>query len=1263
VSNPELVKARDLDLWARDVTSHFEASILVRRLILATASVAQIDLGAREDVFLPGWDGVVDAHGGNPYVPDGASRWEIGVKRTGLQAKAQSDYEKRTANPLGADPARTTFVFTTVQSAHWRKKWRDSRREEGVWADVRAYGASDLETWLEGVPSVHHWISERLGRSPRDVMSPDTWWRNWSRQTSPALSPSFLMAGRDAVVPAVSGSVNAPGTMTSVTAPSREEALAVICASLVNGGQASGELRARALIVSGAAAWARIANASSGLVLVPDFDDPDVAAALAGGHRVIVPAGGDAALRGAVIRVPKLDRLAAASALVGEDGMDWKAAGAHAAHARRSLLSFRRSIALATVVRKPAWSEGEQGRRLVPFLLAGEWNDGTDGDRKAIEMIAARPYADIDGDLAVWSALEDPPVHRAGQTWRIVSRPAVWDLLSPLITAADTARFHRLAAEVLQQPDPALDVAPERRFMAAVIGEPRVYSARLRDSIADTAAFLAGYVGDRELKDGRTGAEHASDLVAAVTRHMNADPTGRAWESAAEVLPLLAEASPDGFLSAVEAGSAGETPVLLPLFKDAEEASHFGVTSPHVPLVEALQVLCWSELYLGRAAAALARLVTLDPHPRQPGSIRPAKALAGVLSVYGPQTPAPPLTRVAVSEALRRRFPAVAWPLLRDAIPERHDQRPSTRHPRWREWHRNPGAENSADQAAAAGHIVSRMIEEAGTDAARWADLVDALKKLPHRDRDRVLSAVENLDPCGLSSTDRVTVWRALTEVAARHRQFPGTWWAMPAAVICRIEGAARRFTPESPTDLYSGLFSGAPTLPGASYDNAGYWETLRSARHEALRAVTGDAGASGLLALGRNAELPATVGQAAAEIAGDLFTADLLPLLEADGIDSQVARGYAGARIDAEGVGWAEGQLRRHPEWAAGQQARLLLAAPQPGRPLLELLRELDPEVQAIYWQRMNPTAISGPDARRTAAGELARRGRPCSATQILAPLANSGPGLSEPGDVTLVETVLLNLAAGPRADGDNPAEHYGEIRDLLDYLEREGSEIATRARLEFLFTVLLDQFRPARALAAVLRAEPEAFAEIVSAAYLPDGQTRDDTVITAHRRNLSIIGITALGSWRTPPGIRADNSIDAAYLASWVFKARELLAKTGHARIGDKTIGRILAHSPTDSEGTWPPEPVRDLIEELGCDDLESGLLDGKISTGMMIRSPDCGGDADRAAAAQFRRWAGQATSHWRTAAMLRTLAAYMEERARSQDRFSQEIQDLGP
>jgi hypothetical protein len=842
--------------------------------------------------------------------------------------------------------------------------------------------------------------------------------------------------------------------------------------------------------------------------------------------------------------------------------------------------------------------------------------------------------------------LDDPPLRRVGQTWRIIDKPAVWDLVSPLITAADMARFRQAAVLVLREPDPALDVPPDRRYAASIFGKPRTYSARLRDSLADTAAFLAGYAGEQILDDGRSGAEHASDLTSAVTETFNADPSGRAWQSAADVLPLLAEASPDVFLSAVETGTKGEIPALLPMFMDAETASNFGMFSWHIPLVEALQALCWSEDYLGRAAAALARLARLDPDLRQWGGLRPAQVLAGVFRIDGPQTPVTLSGRLAVIDELGRRFPAIAWPLLRDIVPERDQPWLRSHHPRWRDWHRDQGGPVPADQVtAAAGQVASRMIKDAGTDADRWADLVRALAKLPAGHRDRGLSAVEKLDPHTLGGPGQVTVWRALTEVAARHRRFPGTWWAMPPAVVGRIENAAQRFAPEPPDDLYCGLFSGAPELPGVPHGDHGYWEALQSARRNAVRAVMDSGGACGLLDLGRKSQLPSTAGWSAAEVAGDLLADDLLPLLAADGPDGQVASGYAGARIDADGTRWADDQLQQHPEWPATQQVKLLLAAPRPTMSLFMLIQRLDPDVQTGFWQQMEPLRILEPEARRTAARELTRHGCPWSAIPMLALLATATSGLSDPDDVDLIETVLMRAAAGPCTDSADAAGRYTEVRDLLDYLERSSSGTATRARLELLFTILLDQFRPARALPAVLRAEPSVFAEIVSTAYLPDHQTREDADITPARSNLSVIATTALRSWRTPPGSTADGTVDPGYLRDWIDGARHLLAETGHAEVGDQTIGRVLANAPADADGIWPPEPIRDLIEELESTNLEKGLLNGKIHADLITRSPASAADADHKAATQFRRWSRQVTAQWRTAALLRQLAAASE------------------
>jgi hypothetical protein len=45
--------------------------------------------------------------------------------------------------------------------------------QQKKWAGVRAYDADDLITWLERAPSVYLWISEQLGREPRDVRTPD----------------------------------------------------------------------------------------------------------------------------------------------------------------------------------------------------------------------------------------------------------------------------------------------------------------------------------------------------------------------------------------------------------------------------------------------------------------------------------------------------------------------------------------------------------------------------------------------------------------------------------------------------------------------------------------------------------------------------------------------------------------------------------------------------------------------------------------------------------------------------------------------------------------------------------------------------------------------------------------------------------------------------------------------------------------------------------------------------------------------------------
>jgi hypothetical protein len=538
---------------------------------------------------------------------------------------------------------------------------------------------------------------------------------------------------------------------------------------------------------------------------------------------------------------------------------------------------------------------------------------------------------------------------------------------------------------VLKELEPALNLPPDRRFMAAVVGELRTYSLTLRESLADTIAFLGGYASDYQLLDGATGQEHADVLVHSIIRNLNSDPSGRAWQSLADVLPLLAEASPDRFLDAVEAGIAGDHPLLRGMFLDSETAA-FGASSPHFSLVWSLETLCWSPDHLGRAAAVLARLAELDPEPRGSSNPRPAGSLADVFRLYRPQTSAPLQRRIAVLDMLRRQAPVAAWPLLLAVLPALGLSFPTHR-PRWRPWAQEQVSEvTPAELAAGTAQIVSRLLEEVDASADRWTDLIGHIDILAIGERDRVLSALEALDPDSLGDPGSTNVWRALVELSGRHREFHDAPWAMAEDTVDRIEQAAAYFAPASLIDLHTDLFDHHPRLPGIDpRDFSAYDAALRAARKNAVSAVLSRGGVVDLLALGSAVKVPQAVGWAAAEARRDEIAGQLLPLLDADGPNRQVAQGYAAGRIDDDGLEWMERQLQRSDiAWTTVRQAGLLLAVPRSGVRLLTIVRRCPSDVQELFWQHINPLSAE-PDARMVMARELIERRRPWSAINVL--------------------------------------------------------------------------------------------------------------------------------------------------------------------------------------------------------------------------------------------------------------------------------------
>ena len=112
--------------------------------------------------------------------------------------------------------------------------------------------------------------------------------------------------------------------------------------------------------------------------------------------------------------------------------------------------------------------------------------------------------------------------------------------------------------------------------------------------------------------------------------------------------------------------------------------------------------------------------------------------------------------------------------------------------------------------------------------------------------------------------------------------------------------------------------------------------------------------------------------------------------------------------------------------------------------------------------------------------------------------------------------------------------------------------------------------------------------------------------------------------------------------------------LTSSGRLEHGMRHLGEILSTAPADPGGTQPGEVVRELLEELQSDEVESGFWLATVNgRGVTSRGLEDGGGQERLLAEQFRAHASEvADDSPRSAAMMRNIASNYERDARRND-----------
>ncbi len=1252
------VNGTDLAQWAERRDGQASMPTLLSKLVRASGG-ASLHFPSDEAVQFAGWDGTTHAASASEYVPAGATGWEIGTQREGIAGKANEDYVKRTKDPLGLNQSETSFVFVTPRPWPKKDEWAQEKRAEGPWKDVKAYDGTDLVHWIEQYPAVGQWLASALGKRPAGVRQLEEVWDEWSRATQWPLPPDVVLSDRSEDSAVLLRWLRGEHSVIAFQSESSEEVAAFAYATI---NQLPPDIAehyfARCVVASSSDAARQLASSRTPLIIVILEPEAGVAEAISTkGHHVLAAFGQNPGSIGTVRKLSRPSRDGIEAALI-DSGLPEEKAKAFARDSARSLAILRRLMP-GVASRLPNWAQGTISRSLLAALLAGMWDEDKEADRAILSRLSEMPYEAFIASIAPYVGEFDSPIRKVGTAWKVASPRDAWLLVASYFTAADIERYEAAIVDVLSAADPRYTLSPEDRWYASMRGIVPAYSAYLRHGLGETLILLALF-GDRAAM-----VPHASQYPDMIVRKVLRGADGQRWWSLSRDFQLLAEASPDEFLSAVDDSLDSEDPPIAALFKP-DENPVFGSAEHISDLLWALESLAWSPQLLLHVSLVLARLDEMDRGGRYLN--RPAASLRTAFLLWSPQTNATFSQRLKVLDRIRKRYPKPAWKLMLGILPTGHDSFSPTPSTRWRDFSTDK-KEVVTYQLIGKGAeaVLDRLLEDIGSNAARWVALLDRWSDLGDR-RQKAAEQLKQVAQGNPTKDDRELLRTKLRGVLHHHRSFRDADWVLPEEDIAELQVVYDALAPLDPIESVAWLFDPSVSLPNPTGDWDKDEKLLQSQRAVAAAALLRAHGTERFFDLIETVREPGFLGQAIAQSDApeDIQRTLLVQALRSERDADQVfARGLVWTKYRSAGRAWAEGLFDEalKGDWGDKALLTILLALPAAGW-VWSLTKRAGEVIEALYWKRFNILWSKEDDADPTYVVEkLIEAGRARASVHFIGYHLHGGTTFAS----ELLARALFEAGSQPvesELDGnDQMLQYYAEeIFKRLD--EAKDVSTDTLVKLEWLYLPLFEHSqRKAKWVMAELASNPDLFVQLLSAVYKP---TQDSEVVDPpveneeHAQAVANQAYRLLRIWDVIPGTQADGSIDGAKLEAWIKEARKLAHALGRGVIADQKIGELLSASKVDADGIWPTVPVREVIEAIRSRDLETGVMVGKFNRrGVTSRAYGAGGGQERQLAKQYRDWSQATAFDWpRTSGILENLAKDYDRQATAHDQDAERL-----
>jgi hypothetical protein len=745
------------------------------------------------------------------------------------------------------------------------------------------------------------------------------------------------------------------------------------------------------------------------------------------------------------------------------------------------------------------------------------------------------------------------------------------------------------------------------------------------------------------------------------------------------LLPVLAEAAPDPFLAALETLVAGDGAKLSPIFEGSDDPM-FGRTY-YLGTLRALEMLAWDPAKLARATQVLARMAQLDPGGRLIN--RPINSLVEIFLPWNPHTNAQAPHRHRALTKLCERFPDIGWILLSKLLPDSHSISHGTAQPEWREMSASTRPVPTYGSRDGDHDVIFRLARPlAQSQAERWLELIEAAGTSRNAPRfEEVLNEVDARNSeFKLAGQDKA-LWEGLCGLIAKHRSFASSSWAMPVDMVDRLQKSADALQPADLVALNRHLFNSTLIVRGSPEEN--FEERSERSKRERNAAVAEIAkgGINEILRLAREAKTMGLLASSLVDATSPKFCQEVV-MTTYDGDETiawlaSLLTAYGESKF---GLDWGkETTGLAQADGASPAQVADLLKVWDDKQGLFDYVASMGPDIESEYWKRRDVfVRTSDTQLLDTGIAKLSEYGRNIELIGFL------GGRLKETGTDLLVRVLTSALREVLASPGDIVRlDGYWLGETLKALRERPDVDRSALIGLEYNWLPAFHSYGDEQELAlhAHLGEWPEFFVEVLSDLYKADWEVKgtpgddrnedgdddahpvtetSDAVADLQKRAKADIAYKVLDSWRRLPWLKEDGSIDYDAMHVWTRSALALAGEKGRYDVAAREIGKLLAYAPADKlDKVWPAREVRELIETLEDEELESGLIIELFNKrGVHVRPFEGGGAPERALAQAAASAADALQAEWpRTAMMMRESAKQWVEHAEAEDRRASE------